>query len=66
MKFFKELFKIFNFDENEDYSEIDLWNDDTFWNYYCNKAYGQRYLLLRYQRYFELSNNDLPKNTVDL
>ncbi len=30
MKFFKELFKIFNFDENEDYSEIDLWNDDLF------------------------------------
>jgi len=30
MKFIKELFKIFNFDENEDYSEIDLWNDYTF------------------------------------
>lgn len=30
MKSLKDLFKIFNFDENEDYSEIDFWNDDLF------------------------------------
>jgi hypothetical protein len=30
MKSLKDLFKIFNFDENEDYSDIDFWNDDLF------------------------------------